>query len=111
MRAYKTVRNKGNKSNPGFTSTETTMNELIEEAINTVVQEAVKHFNTTKTRVRDPEEDARFFWNDEELNMFLQQIKYPDRVWVSTITDDKTGKFYAYRVGRVIALKDDVKKY
>lgn len=80
------------------------LNEMIDESISVVIQEAVSHFNKEKKSVRHPEEDCRFFWNDRELNTFLQQIKFPNKVWVSTVTDNK-GQFYAYRVGRIITNK------
>lgn len=81
----------------------TVMNEIVDESINAVIQEAVTHFNKDKKRICSPEEDCRFFWNDRELNAFLKQIKYPEKVWVSTIYDH--GQFYAYRVGRVLKNK------
>lgn len=82
----------------------TLLNEMIDESISAVIQEAVSHFNKEKKSVRHPDEDCRFFWNDRELNSFLQQIKFPNKVWVSTVTDDN-GQFYAYRVGRIITNK------
>lgn len=80
------------------------MNEMVDESINSVIQEAVAHFNQGRRRVKNPEDDCRFFWNEDELNLFLKQIKYPEKVWVSSVYDD-AGKFYAYRVGRVIVNK------
>ncbi len=80
------------------------MNEMIDESINSVIQEAVNHFNQERRRVKNPDDDCRFFWNDDELNLFLKQVKYPEKVWVSTVYDDN-GKFYAYRVGRIIINK------
>lgn len=87
-----------------FVSVETPVNDLVDDAVETVIQEAIKHFSKIKRTIRDPEEDARYFWNDYELNTFLREVKYPDRVWVSTIKDNQ-GKFYAYRVGRIIENK------
>lgn len=83
---------------------EVTLNELVEDAVNSVIAEAVSHFNTIKKAVRNPEEDARYFYNDEEFNMFIKQIIYPDSIWVSTITNND-GSFFAYRVGRVVTTK------
>lgn len=86
-------------------------NELIQSAVESVIQEAVSHFNKVKRSVKYPEEDCRFFWNDTELTIFLKQITYPDKIWVSTIKDDH-GNFYAYRVGRVcINKKKGIVKY
>ena len=86
------------------TNVNVTLNELIEEAVDIVVAEAVTHFNTQKKTVRNVEEDARYFYNDAELNSFLQQIIYPDSIWVSTIKNTD-GSFFAYRVGRIVTTK------
>ena len=69
----------------------------------------VKHFNKEKRRVRCPENDARYFFQESELNTFLKQINYPEKIWVSTIKNDD-GSFFAYRVGRIIPTKKGLKK-
>lgn len=83
---------------------EVSVNEIVEESVNSLVQEAIKHFNTIKVKVRDPEDDARYFYSEEELNRVLKEIIYPDKIWVSTVTDDK-GDFFAYRIGRIVTTK------
>lgn len=100
MRIKKTV-----GINGSFEVTEATTNELVTEAIESIINEAVSHFSKIKRSVRDPEEDARYFWNDAELNLFLKKVAYPDKVWVSSIYDEVTGEFYAYRVGRICVTK------
>lgn len=99
MRIKKTVAVNGT-----FEVAEASTNELVTEAIEGIINEAVSHFSKIKRSVRDPEEDARYFWNDTELNLFLKKVAYPDKVWVSTVYDD-SGKFYAYRVGRICVTK------
>lgn len=84
-------------------------NNMIEDYINLLVAEAVKHFNEEKRRVRCPENDARYFFQESELNTFLKQINYPEKIWVSTIKNDD-GSFFAYRVGRIIPTKKGLKK-
>lgn len=86
-------------------------NDLIIEAIESLIQEAVNHFNKVKTCVRKPDDDCRFFYNKNELDRVLDQINNPDTIWVSEIKD-KQGKFYAYRIGRVcVQKKKGVVKY
>lgn len=84
-------------------------NDMIEDYINLLVAEAAKHFNKEKRRVRCPENDARYFFQESELNTFLKQINYPEKIWVSTIKNDD-GSFFAYRVGRIISTKKGLKK-
>ena len=86
------------------TMEEITLNKLVEDAVDAVIAEAISHFNVLKKTVRNPEEDARYFYNDEELNTFLKQIIYPNSIWVSTIKNPD-GSFFAYRVGRIITTK------
>lgn len=86
-------------------------NDLIVEAIEALIQEAVNHFNKIKTCVRKPDDDCRFFYNKDELDKVLEQIINPDTIWVSEVKDSQ-GKFYAYRIGRVcIQKKKGVVKY
>lgn len=84
-------------------------NDMIEDYINLLVAEAVKHFNKEKRKVCCPENDARYFFQESELNTFLKQINYPEKIWVSTIKNDD-GSFFAYRVGRIIPTKKGLKK-
>lgn len=84
-------------------------NELVEEVVDSLIQEAINHFNKIKSKVRDAEGDARYFYSDEELARFMKGIIYPDKIWVSTVTDDNGG-FFAYRIGRIITTKKGDKR-
>lgn len=92
-----------------FLSVVDEVNSLVEDAQKVVIDEAAKHFNTIKKSVRDRDDDARFFYSDGELNLFLKKITKPKHIWVSTLHNDD-GSFYCYRVGRVVYSKDGLAK-
>ncbi len=53
-------------------------NEILSEISNSLIQEAISHFNTVRTRVR--EDDERYFYKWDEVDAVLSQLKDPDCV-------------------------------
>lgn len=74
-------------------------NMVIDEVINSVILEAVKHFETS--RPRNYEDDSRFFYKKSELDMFWKLFKGdPKTIKCNTITDDMGGVF-CYELCRI----------
>lgn len=53
-------------------------NELLTEVSNSLILEAISHFNTTRSRLR--EGDERYFYKWDEVDAVLSQLKDPDSV-------------------------------
>ena len=74
-------------------------NMVIDEIINNVILEAVKHFETS--RPRSYEDDSRFFYKQSELDMFWKLFKRdPKTLKCETILDD-IGGVLCYEVCRI----------
>ena len=68
-------------------------NELLSEVSNTLILEAVSHFNTTRTRLRDGDERYFFKWSD--VDEVLSRLKDPDCVSVE-VEKDCDGTTFCY---------------
>ena len=53
-------------------------NEILSEISNSLIQEAISHFNIIRTRIR--EGDERYFYKWDEVDAVLSQLKDPDSV-------------------------------
>lgn len=53
-------------------------NAILSEISNSLIQEAISHFNTVRTRIR--EGDERYFYKWDEVDAVLSQMKDPDSV-------------------------------
>ena len=74
-------------------------NMVIDEVINNVILEAVKHFETS--RPRNYEDDSRFFYKQSELDMFWKLFKgNPNTLKCNIIPDDRGGVF-CYEICRI----------
>ena len=64
-----------------------------------LVKEAVRHFNTKKfVPTKEEPFDERYFFNKEEIDVFLKMNKNP-RVHYRECTDD-LGNFFCYEIYR-----------
>ena len=74
-------------------------NMVIDEVVNNIILEAVKHFETS--RPRSYKDDSRFFYKQSELDMFWKLFKGdPKNLKCETILDDVGGVF-CYEIFRV----------
>lgn len=106
----KTIMKKNTVSIESIMSSAEALNTMIEETQNALIEEAIRHFNTLKSVVRDREDDARFFYSLDELNRVLRGLDDTSSVWVSTLMEGD--KVFCYRMGRVILTKKgELKQY
>lgn len=74
-------------------------NLLIEEVVNSLILEAVKHFETS--RPRSYNDDSRYFYKKEELDTFWKLFKgNPKTLRCETILDERGGIF-CYEICRI----------
>ena len=74
-------------------------NEMIDEIIHGVVLEAVKHFETS--RPRSYEDDSRFFYKQNELDMFWELFKGNPKTLKCNIILDNMGGVFCYEICRI----------
>ena len=68
-------------------------NELLTEVSNSLILEAISHFNTTRSRLR--EGDERYFYKWDEVDAVLSQLKDPDSVSIQ-VEKDFDGSVFCY---------------
>lgn len=79
------------------------LNLLIEDSKKSLVYEAITHFNRQAKRVR-LEDDSRFFFNKDEVNFIVSNLKAPDSVGVKEVVNK--GKFFCYEIYRTKFIKE-----
>ena len=84
------------KKNTINTKAETT-NDIILDAIDGVLNEAVRHFNTPSYRNRGDEE--RYFYNKEEVEKVMSLLYVPESV-ICTPDYNKDGSVFCYIISR-----------
>lgn len=77
-------------------------NEILSEVSNSLIQEAVSHFNTIRTRVR--EDDERYFYKWTEVDAVLSQLKDPDSVSIKA-EKDVDGTVFCYIMNYAVLKK------
>lgn len=78
-------------------------NELLSEVSNSLIQEAVSHFNTIRTRIR--EDDERYFYKWSEVDAVLSQLKDPDSVSIKA-EKDVDGTVFCYIMNYAVLKKE-----
>lgn len=74
-------------------------NMMIEDLVNSVILEAVKHFETSRPRSYD--DDSRFFYKQSEVDTFWKLFKGdPKSLKCITIPNDEGGVF-CYEICRI----------
>ena len=73
------------------------LNLIIGEAVSLVVQECINHFNTPRKRIR--EDDERYLFNTQELELVMANINNPESIDCKVITDD-CNNFFCYQLSR-----------
>lgn len=74
-----------------------TANDIILDAIDGVLNEAVRHFNTPSYRNRGDEE--RYFYNKEEVEKVMSLLYVPESV-ICTPDYNKDGSVFCYIISR-----------
>ena len=74
-------------------------NMVIDEIINSVILEAVKHFETS--RPRNYEDDSRFFYKQSELDKFWELFKGDPKILKCDIILDDMGGILCYEIHRI----------
>ena len=74
-------------------------NMVIDEIINSVILEAVKHFETS--RPRSYEDDSRFFYKQSELDMFWKLFSGDPKTLKCNIIPDDRGGVFCYEICRL----------
>ena len=74
-----------------------TTNDIILDAIDGVLNEAVRHFNTPSYRNRGDEE--RYFYNKEEVEKVMSLLYVPESV-ICTPDYNKDGSVFCYIISR-----------
>lgn len=75
------------------------VNLIIDEVTNSVILEAVKHFETS--RPRSYEDDSRFFYKQSELDIFWKLFKGDPNTLKCNIISDDTGGIFCYEICRI----------
>lgn len=78
-------------------------NELLTEVSNSLILEAVSHFNTTRSRLR--EGDERYFYKWDEVDAVLSQLKNPDSVSIQA-EKDFDGSVFCYIMNFAVLKKE-----
>ena len=78
-------------------------NELLTEVSNSLIIEAVSHFNTVRTRLRDG--DERYFYKWDEVDAVLSQLKDPDSVSIQA-EKDFDGSVFCYIMNFAVLTKE-----
>ena len=78
-------------------------NELLTEVSNSLILEAISHFNTTRSRLR--ERDERYFYKWAEVDAVLSQLKDPDSVSIQ-VEKNFDGSVFCYIMNFVILKKE-----
>ena len=74
-------------------------NMMIDEIVNGIVLEAVKHFETS--RPRNYEDDSRFFYNKNELELFWELFKGDPKSLKCSIIPNDNGGVFCYEICRI----------
>lgn len=74
-------------------------NMMIEDLVNSVILEAVKHFETSRPRSYD--DDSRFFYKQSELDAFWKLFKGDPKSLKCTIIPDDRGGVFCYEICRI----------
>lgn len=74
-------------------------NMVVDEIINSIILEAVKHFETS--RPRNYEDDSRFFYKQSELDMFWKLFKGDPKTLKCNIIPDDRGGVFCYEICRI----------
>lgn len=74
-------------------------NVMIESLVNSVILEAVKHFEASRPRSYD--DDSRFFYKQSELDMFWELFKGDPKTLKCNIISDGKGGVFCYEICRV----------
>lgn len=75
------------------------VNLIIDEVTNSVILEAVKHFETS--RPRSYEDDSRFFYKQSELDIFWKLFKGDPNTLKCNIISDDRGGIFCYEICRI----------
>ena len=78
-------------------------NELLTGVSNSLILEAVSHFNTTRSRLR--EGDERYFYKWDEVDAVLSQLKDPDSVSIQA-EKDFDGSVFCYIMNFAVLKKE-----
>ena len=78
-------------------------NELLTEVSNSLILEAISHFNTTRSRLR--EGDERYFYKWDEVDAVLSQLKDPDSVSIQA-EKDFDGSVFCYIMNFAVLKKE-----
>lgn len=78
-------------------------NDIITEISNSIIQEAISHFNQSRVRARL--DDERYFYKWEEIEAILSNLKDPDSV---SITQDlnSDGSVFCYIMNYAVRAKE-----
>lgn len=68
-------------------------NDFLSEVINSIVDEAVRHFNSIRKRSRD--DDERYFFNKEEVEAVMVRLNDPNSVKCTEELNDD-GSVFCY---------------
>ena len=74
-------------------------NVMIESLVNSVILEAVKHFEASRPRSYD--DDSRFFYKQSELDMFWKLFKGDPKTLKCNIIPDDRGGVFCYEICRI----------
>lgn len=74
-------------------------NLLIEEVVNSLILEAVKHFETS--RPRSYSDDSRYFYKKEELDAFWKLFKGDPKTLRCEAILDERGGIFCYEICRI----------
>lgn len=82
-------------------------NEVVEEALELLIKESVKHFLAKKPKNKHAvADDPRYLYNDRELQMFMDKFlplsdeNNPNHDVKVSIVHDNKGKFLCYKLYR-----------
>lgn len=77
-------------------------NAIIQEAINSVIGEALNHFSTTKRPRTMTDDDNRYLYSEEEVNTFFKRYNRDDVR--CNIIPDEFGGVFCYELTRIPAV-------
>lgn len=79
------------------------INDIISEVSNSLILEAVSHFNTIRTRIR--EGDERYFYKWAEVDAVLSQLNDPDSVSIEA-EKNFDGSIFCYIMNYAVLKKE-----
>lgn len=74
-------------------------NAVIEEVVSALIEEAVKHFSTS--RIREYADDARYFYSKREVTTFFSLFTGDPSKLVCKVIPDDNGGVLCYEICRI----------